>query len=76
MPSHLYSFSFAQRRDWSRLCSPQQEILDYLTRWPREFGSTALFATDTEVTACVWDDEARRWTVTARTGAAGRPRRS
>ena len=22
VPSHLYSFSFAQRRDWSRLCSP------------------------------------------------------
>ena len=21
VPSHLYSFSFAQRRDWSRLCS-------------------------------------------------------
>ena len=26
VPSHLYSFSFAQRRDWSRLCSPQTEI--------------------------------------------------
>ena len=23
VPSHLYSFSYAQRRDWSRLCSPQ-----------------------------------------------------
>ena len=30
VPSHLYSFSFAQRRDWSRLCSPQAEIHDYL----------------------------------------------
>ena len=29
VPSHLYSFSYAQRGDWSRLCSPQQEILDY-----------------------------------------------
>ena len=27
VPSHLYSFSYAQRRDWSRLCSPQDEIL-------------------------------------------------
>ena len=27
VPSHLYSFSYEQRRDWSRLCSPQQEIL-------------------------------------------------
>src|SRR6202035_1723927 len=30
VPSHLYSFSFAQRGDWSRLCSPQDEILHYL----------------------------------------------
>ena len=26
VPSHLYSFSFAQRRDWPRLCSGQREI--------------------------------------------------
>ena len=30
VPSHLYSFSFAQRKDWSRLCSPQEEIHTYL----------------------------------------------
>src|SRR6202034_2580920 len=30
VPSHLYSFSFAQRRDWTRLCSPHAEILEYL----------------------------------------------
>ena len=30
VPSHLYSFSFAQRRDWTRLCSPQAEIHAYL----------------------------------------------
>jgi cation diffusion facilitator CzcD-associated flavoprotein CzcO len=30
VPSHLYSFSYAQRADWSRLCSPQDEILHYL----------------------------------------------
>src|SRR3978361_1733965 len=29
VPSHLSSYSFAQRRDWSRLCSPQPEILEY-----------------------------------------------
>src|SRR6266581_2085242 len=38
VPSHLYSFSFAQRRDWSRLCSPQQEILDYLHDVAGRFG--------------------------------------
>ena len=29
-PSHLYSFSFDQRRHWSRLCSPQAEIHAYM----------------------------------------------
>ena len=32
VPSHAYSYSYEQRRDWSRLCSPQREILDYLGR--------------------------------------------
>ena len=38
VPSHLYSFSFAQRRDWSRLCSPQAEIHDYLREVARTHG--------------------------------------
>ena len=38
VPSHLYSFSFAQRRDWSRLCSPQAEILEYLEEVARSHG--------------------------------------
>jgi cation diffusion facilitator CzcD-associated flavoprotein CzcO len=38
VPSHLYSFSYAQRRDWSRLCSLQREILDYVHEVARESG--------------------------------------
>ncbi len=30
VPSYLYSFSWAQRRDWSQPCSPQSEIEAYL----------------------------------------------
>ena len=30
VPSHLYSFSFEQRRHWPRLCSPRDEILGYM----------------------------------------------
>ena len=30
VPSHLYSFSFAQRKDWERLCPTQPDILRYL----------------------------------------------
>ena len=52
VPSHLYSFSFAQRRDWSRLCSPQQEIHDYLRDVARAQGVERLIETGAEVTSC------------------------
>src|SRR5690242_14055856 len=56
VPSHLYSFSYAQRRDWSRLCSPQQEILDYLHDVARRFDVERLIVPNTRVTSCAWDD--------------------
>jgi cation diffusion facilitator CzcD-associated flavoprotein CzcO len=68
VPSHLYSFSFAQRRHWSRICSPQAEILDYLREVAREFGVDGLVVPGTEVTSCTWDDGARVWTVASADG--------
>jgi cation diffusion facilitator CzcD-associated flavoprotein CzcO len=70
VPSHLYSFSFAQRRDWSRLCSPQEEILDYLGGVARDFGVDKLVVTGTKVEACSWDDDEQRWSVTTADGRA------
>jgi cation diffusion facilitator CzcD-associated flavoprotein CzcO len=63
VPSHLYSFSFAQRRDWSRLCSPQEEIHAYLRDVAHTHDVERLVRTDTEVTACSWDGERCRWSV-------------
>jgi cation diffusion facilitator CzcD-associated flavoprotein CzcO len=63
VPSHLYSFSFAQRRDWSRLCSPQQEIQDYLREVARSHGVEGLIRTGRTVSSCRWDDGACTWTV-------------
>lgn len=68
VPSHLYSYSYAQRRDWSRLCSPQDEILEYLHDVAKRFGVDELVETGVEVSDCAWDDEARRWTVTSSDG--------
>jgi cation diffusion facilitator CzcD-associated flavoprotein CzcO len=70
VPSHLYSFSFAQRRDWSRLCSPQAEIHAYLRQVAREQRVDHLIETNTAVTACSWDDERCRWTVDTAAGPA------
>jgi cation diffusion facilitator CzcD-associated flavoprotein CzcO len=65
VPSHLYSYSYAQRRDWKRLCSPQPEILEYARAVATEHGIDKHVVAGAEVTACAWDDNARAWTVTA-----------
>jgi cation diffusion facilitator CzcD-associated flavoprotein CzcO len=63
VPSHLYSFSFAQRRDWSRLCSPQAEIHDYLTDVAREHDVMRHVRCGQTVSACEWDEQRALWTV-------------
>ena len=49
VPSHLYSFSYAQRKDWSRLCSLQDEIHSYLHDVARDHGIEPLIRTNTSV---------------------------
>jgi cation diffusion facilitator CzcD-associated flavoprotein CzcO len=63
VPSHLYSFSFAQRRDWSRLCSPQLEIREYLQGVACSHDIERHIETSTAVSSCAWDERACRWTV-------------
>ncbi len=70
VPSHLYSFSYAQRRDWTRLCSPQAEIHDYLRDVAREHGIEPLIRTNTTVASCRWDEDAGRWSVDTREGSS------
>src|SRR3954452_17398492 len=68
VPSQLWSFSFAQRRDWSRLCSPQQEILDYIHGVARDHGVDRLVPTGCKVTACTWDETTGRGTAETEDG--------
>ncbi|HEY4810092.1 MAG TPA: NAD(P)/FAD-dependent oxidoreductase [Solirubrobacteraceae bacterium] len=68
VPSHLYSFSFAQRRDWSCLCSPQAEIHAYLHEVARAYEIDGLVQTDTTATSCAWDAERCRWSVETESG--------
>jgi cation diffusion facilitator CzcD-associated flavoprotein CzcO len=70
VPSHLYSFSFAQRRDWTRLCSPQAEIHDYLRQVARECGAEQLIEYERTVSSCRWDESALRWDVQTAQGAS------
>lgn len=68
VPSHLYSYSFATRTDWSHLCSPQAQILDYLQGVAAEHGVTGRTETGVEVASCTWSDTNVQWTVTATDG--------
>jgi cation diffusion facilitator CzcD-associated flavoprotein CzcO len=68
VPSHLYSFSFAQRRDWSRLCSPQPEILTYLEGVALEQGVDRLVVPNVDVSSCAWDEQSCQWTITSADG--------
>jgi cation diffusion facilitator CzcD-associated flavoprotein CzcO len=70
VPSHLYSFSYAQRRDWSRICSPRDEIHEYLHHVAREAGVDRLVVPDSDVSVCCWDDGDARWTVRTADGRA------
>jgi cation diffusion facilitator CzcD-associated flavoprotein CzcO len=63
VPSHLYSFSYAKRRDWSQLCSPQAEIHDYIRDVARSHQVDGLVQANRTVTHCSWSEESCRWTV-------------
>ncbi len=69
VPSPLYSFSFAQRTDWTHLCSPQPAILRYLQEVTRSFGVEPLIRFNSIVQDCTWDGDARKWTVRTADGA-------
>ncbi len=68
VPSHLYSYSFAQRRDWSRACSSADEIRTYLQDVARAEGVEDLIECGVLVSECTFDEAARRWTVEAADG--------
>lgn len=61
IPSHLYSYSFAQRSGWSRRYAPQAEILAYIQDVARRHRLDERISYDTPITSLVWDDGERCW---------------
>jgi cation diffusion facilitator CzcD-associated flavoprotein CzcO len=68
VPSYLYSFSWAQRRDWSRPCSPQEEIQRYLREVAEADGILPHVRFGTEIAEARWDEAALGWTLTTVAG--------
>ncbi len=63
VPSHLYSFSFEPKRDWSRRFADQPEILSYAERCVARFGLADHLRLGTKVNVATWDEAAGHWTL-------------
>jgi cation diffusion facilitator CzcD-associated flavoprotein CzcO len=61
IPSHLYSFSFAPKSDWSHFYAGGAEIFDYLRRCAAEIEQHVRLAT--EMLELRWLDDEHRWLV-------------
>ena len=63
IPSHMYSFSYELKPDWSKSFSGQEEIWAYMRKVADEQGIRKYVRFGVEVTGATWDDDRKRWTV-------------
>ncbi|MEX3925062.1 flavin-containing monooxygenase [Paraburkholderia sp. BR10936] len=66
--SHLYSFSFALKPDWSREFASQPEIHAYLNNCVDRFGIRNRIVFNAEVTRMDWREDTGEWLVTTTQG--------
>ncbi len=64
IPSHLYSYSFRTKPDWTRLYPSGAELQDYLREAARDEGVLPHLRFGEPVTDARWDEDAARWLVT------------
>jgi len=63
IPNHLYSYTFAQKDDWSEHYSTQPVLLDYFRECADRFGIRPHIRFGTEVAAATFSEERCRWTL-------------
>ncbi|MCK9249232.1 MAG: NAD(P)/FAD-dependent oxidoreductase [Solirubrobacteraceae bacterium] len=68
VPSHMYSFSWAQNPNWTRAFAGQEEIWAYQRDVAARFGINPYVRTGAGVTDATWDDDEQRWTLTTDRG--------
>jgi cation diffusion facilitator CzcD-associated flavoprotein CzcO len=66
IPSHLYSFSFAPKRDWTQPFPSQPEILSYIHHLVARYQLGNYLRRDSPVTALLWNETEQRWHVHVR----------
>lgn len=72
--SPMYSFSFAQKSDWSNLFAPQPELLAYAKRVAEDHGLARRARFGVAVERLVFDEAADRWDVFLSDGSVCRAR--
>jgi len=70
VPSHLYSFSFEPKLDWSRKYAPQPEILAYLQHVANKYDIMRRVRLNSEATSARFDSRRAVWHLTTRDGQA------
>lgn len=63
VPSALYSYSFAQKPDWSRVFAAQPEILDYINDTVARYALHDFVRYREPAEQSHWDETLRRWVV-------------
>ena len=63
IPSHMYSFSFEPKPDWTHMWSLQPEIFDYLKGVAEKYGLRRYIRFNSRVERAMWDDGEMRWHV-------------
>ena len=66
--SHLYSFSFEPKLDWSRPFAGQAEILSYLNHCADKYDVRRHIQLNTGVASVQWQDATGRWQVVTQSG--------
>lgn len=66
--SHLYSYSFAPKSDWSRRYSPQEEIQAYIEDCVQRYELKPHLRLNTEVHSLRFDDGQQLWLITLANG--------
>ncbi|MCA1842545.1 MAG: NAD(P)/FAD-dependent oxidoreductase, partial [Actinobacteria bacterium] len=73
-PSHLYSFSFAQRPDWPRYFARRDELHRYLVDLADTYDLRPSMLFGREVESMTWQEDGRCWAVTLRSADGTRER--
>ncbi len=68
VPSHLYSFSFAPKTDWTRKFPEQPEILEYFESLVDRGDLSGHLRFGTTITAADWDETTATWTLRTEAG--------